>query len=62
MSDEQLMDVICDLATTGMWTVFDVADLYRDKLPGRDVWEICKRMMADGLVRIDSRGLLDVYN
>ena len=62
MSDEQLMEAICDLATTGMWTVFDVVDLYKDKLPGRDVWEICKRMMADGLVRIDSRGLLDVYN
>ena len=62
MSDEQLMEAICDLATTGMWTVFDVVDLYKDKLPGRDIWEICKRMMADGLVRIDSRGLLGVYN
>lgn len=62
MSDDEVIDTICDLATTGMWSVFDVADLYKDKLSGHDIWELCKRMMADGLVRIDSRGMLNVYN
>jgi hypothetical protein len=62
MSDDEVIDTICDLATTGMWSVFDVTDLYKDKLPGRDIWELCKRMMGEGLVRIDSRGILNVYH
>ena len=62
MHEDDVIAQVCDLATTGRWTVFDIIDLYKEKMTGNDTWELLKRMMSDGLVRIDSRGKISVYN
>ena len=62
MREAEVVDEICEIATTSQWSIYDVMDLYKIKAPELDTWDLLKRMLGDGLVRVDSQGVLSVYH
>ena len=62
MREAEVIDEICEIATTSQWSIYDVMDLYKIKAPELDTWGLLKRMLVDGLVRVDSQGVLSVYH
>lgn len=60
MSDEEVIVQICDLATTGEWTIYDIIDIYSVKKPEINIWELLQKILRSGQIRINARGIITV--
>lgn len=58
MSDEAIIDQICDLATTGQWTIFDIIEFYAKKKRHLDAWSVLQEMLRSGHIRINAQGTI----
>ena len=60
VSDEEVIVQICDLATTGEWTIYDIIDIYSVKKPEINIWELLQKILRSGQIRINARGIITV--